>query len=100
MESVMATSPPRPLDRAVTRVQLDMPTDRVEELDLVKAELGLETRKEFFNNALTLMMWAIREVRKGRVIASVDPVNERFSELRMPVLDTALTSGARRLGAT
>jgi hypothetical protein len=44
------------------------------------------TKKDFFNNALTLFKWAIEERRAGRQIASLD--GELYRELRMPALDS------------
>lgn len=70
-----------------TRVQLVLPADRVRMLDQLAAEAGLTTRKDLFNNALTLLNWAVREVRRGRVIASVDETTQRFTELHTPMLD-------------
>lgn len=71
----------------VTRVQLDMPTARVEALDALVAEAGFSTRKELFANALTLLEWAAREARRGRAIGSVDDDNARLTELQMPFLN-------------
>lgn len=55
-------------------------------IDRLMARVGLRTKKELFENALSLMSWAVREVERGRVIASVDEKNERYSELQMPFL--------------
>ena len=76
-----------------TRVQLVLPAERVRMLDQLAAEAGLATRKDLFNNALTLLNWAVREVRRGRVIASVDETTQRFTELHIPMLD-AVAAGA------
>ena len=81
---------PKP-DRALTRVQLDIPKEQVAQLDQLAREAGLGTRKDLFNNALALMNWAVREVRRGRTIASVDEQAQRFTELQMPFL-TALSA--------
>ncbi|WP_369943058.1 hypothetical protein [Xanthomonas medicagonis] len=72
--------------RSVTRVQLDLPSDRVDQLDQLVNEAGFATRKELFNNALALLQWAVKEARRGRAIASVDEANDRFTELNMPFL--------------
>jgi hypothetical protein len=50
-------------------------------------ETGVATRKDFFNQALSLLVWAIKERKKGRIIASVDEARKDFSEVVMPVLD-------------
>lgn len=77
-----------------TRVQIVLPTERVRMLDQIAEEAGLATRKDLFNNALTLLNWAVREVKRGRVIASVDESTQRFTELHMPILDAVGTAPA------
>jgi hypothetical protein len=80
----MATPAPG-TTRDVTRVQIDLPSERVAQLDALAAEAGT-TRKDLFNNALALLQWAVKESRKGRVIASVDEANEQFVQLHLPFL--------------
>jgi hypothetical protein len=79
-----------------TRVQLVLPAERVRMLDQLAAEAGLATRKDLFNNALALLNWAVREVKRGRVIASVDEDAQRFTELQMPMLDAVAASSAAK----
>jgi hypothetical protein len=74
---------------ANVRIQLDLDERRVRELDALADQCGLGTRKELFNNALSLFEWAIREVSHGRIIASVDEAADRYKELHMPALETA-----------
>jgi metal-responsive CopG/Arc/MetJ family transcriptional regulator len=71
----------------MVRIQLDMPDDRVKELDALMEQTGVSTRKELFNNALTLFEWAVREKRLGHVIASVDEGAKKMKELVMPSLE-------------
>lgn len=71
----------------MVRIQLDLPDDRVKELDTLMENTGLSTRKELFNNALTLFEWAVREKRLGHMIASVDDDAKKMKELVMPSLE-------------
>lgn len=71
------------------RIQLDLPEEKVQELNEVMQHGGMTTRKDLFNNALTLLAWAIRERKKGRVIASVNEHEGSYKELIMPVLSVA-----------
>lgn len=71
----------------MVRIQLDMPDERVRELDALMAELNLATRKDLFNNALTLFFWAVHEKKQGRAIASVDEAENKIREVLMPVLE-------------
>lgn len=68
------------------RVQIDLPQMRVEALDRLAQEAGLATRKDLFNNALSMLEWAVKHVRQGHVIAAVDPQADRMIELHMPFL--------------
>lgn len=83
-----------------TRVQLVLPAERVRMLDQLAAEAGLATRKDLFNNALTLLVWAVGEVKRGRAIASIDESKQRFTELRMPMLDAVASNATPSAGTT
>jgi metal-responsive CopG/Arc/MetJ family transcriptional regulator len=69
------------------RVQLDLPERQVKELDGLMKEMGVATRKDFFNQALSLLLWAIKEKKEGRIIASVDEANQHYREVVMPALN-------------
>ena len=70
----------------MVRIQLDLPDDQVAELDKLMEETRLTTRKDLFNNALTLFWWAAKAKKAGRIIASVDE-NEQIRELVMPSIE-------------
>jgi hypothetical protein len=55
-------------------------------LDRLMEETRLSTRKDLFNNALTLLMWAIKAKMAGRIIASVDE-RQNIRELVMPSIE-------------
>ena len=70
----------------MVRIQLDLPDEQVAELDELMRETKMRTRKDLFNNALTLFGWAIKEKKAGRLIASIDESQEVIKELLMPAL--------------
>jgi len=70
----------------IVRNQFEMPEDKAKELDVLLKDYGVSTKKELFNNALTLLKWAIKETRSGRYIASVDEKSGKYRELHMPIL--------------
>ena len=70
----------------MTRIQFDLPDDKVAELEKLMAESGIKTRKDLFNNALTLLEWAIKEKKAGRTIASLDEQAKSYQEVLMPIL--------------
>lgn len=76
------------------RIQLDLPESKVNELKALMEETGTESYKDFFNTALTLTKWAIREVESGRVIASLDEATGKYKELAMPILEAAAQKAA------
>lgn len=49
-------------------------------------ETGLRTQASVFENALALLSWAVREVSRGRIIASLDEATKQYAELHMPAL--------------
>lgn len=68
------------------RIQFEFPEDKLEELEQLMLETDLRTRKDLFNNALTLFQWAVEERRRGRIIASIDEDDLRYKELVLPAL--------------
>ena len=67
-------------------VQLQLSTERVAELERLMAQTGVATRKDFFENALILLEWAIRERIEKRIIASVSVKDGDYREIIMPAL--------------
>jgi hypothetical protein len=78
-----------------TRVQLDLAPPQMERLNWLMNACDLETRKDLVNTALSLLEWAVVEVRKGRVIASVDKEAKHIVELTMPALADAARNASR-----
>ena len=68
----------------MTRIQVDMPEERVREIEELMEKRGIKTKKEFFNVALTLLEWAIDEKENGHAIASVDEEENRYKEVVIP----------------
>ena len=68
------------------RIQLDLPEERIQELRALMEAADIETYKELFNNALTLLEWSIAESQAGRTLASMDETKEAYRVLVMPML--------------
>lgn len=75
----------------VKRIQFEMDEERSEELDRLMSKLGVRTRKEFFNYALSLLKWAIKERERGHRIASIAEDGNRIKEIEMPIFEAAAT---------
>jgi metal-responsive CopG/Arc/MetJ family transcriptional regulator len=71
----------------MVRIQLDLPEERITELDTLMKQTGIRTRKDLFNNALTLFEWAVKQRQLGRSIASVNESEGKFKEILMPSLE-------------
>lgn len=71
----------------IVRVQLDLPQSRIETLKALMADLGISTRKDLFNNALTLLSWVADEKKKGNIIISLNEHTDTQKELVMLPLE-------------
>jgi hypothetical protein len=81
----------KPLNK--TRIQIDLSVKEVDRMNKVMEQCDIESRKDLFNNALTLLEWAILEVGKGFSIASVnDHTKEPIRTLSMPALNNVSQS--------
>jgi hypothetical protein len=69
------------------RIQIDVSEDRYHEIENLIEECGFSTKKEFFDNAITLFKWAFKQSKKGLSIASVDEQEKKYTELQMPFLE-------------
>lgn len=74
------------------RLNLEMPEERVKDLKELQAETSSETIKELINNALSMLEWAVNEVKAGNEIAAVDE-NER---VRRIIVTPLLTRVAKK----
>lgn len=66
------------------RVQVQIRPDHVRRIRQFMDQAGIETYKELFNDALTLLQWSIEEAKAGRRIVSLD--GDRETRFMMPVL--------------
>jgi hypothetical protein len=78
------------------RVQIEFAENRIHELNDLMVRCGVSTKKELFNNAISILEWAVEETEARRAVASVDRKNTRYEILRMPVLDAAAKHASER----
>lgn len=76
------------------RVQLDIPDNKFREIEALMEECGFKTKKEFFDNAVTLLKWTVKQAKKGNLIASVDERANKYTELQMPFIEHVSSSHA------
>ena len=70
----------------MVRVQIEITEEKSRELELLMKEVGIKTKKDLINNALTLFEWAVKEIKEGRKIVSLDEKNKKYKEVFMPCL--------------
>ncbi len=71
---------------ATERLNIEFNGEKMREIESLMQEARVSTKKEFVNAALTLLKWAIKERKAGRVIASIDEKKDSYKELEMPIL--------------
>jgi hypothetical protein len=71
------------------RVQFDLVPERIRELDELMVLCDLRTRKDLFDNAMSLFEWAVHEVRSGNEVASYNRTADHVEVVRLPVLENA-----------
>lgn len=68
------------------RIQYELSEKENAEIEKMMEDTDISTKRDLFNNALTLFEWAIKEIKKGRVIAAIDEKAGKQIELAMPSL--------------
>lgn len=71
------------------RIQLTIPNDRMEEIDLLKLVTGSQDYAALLDASLTAMQWLAWEVGKGRTVISVKEGDPAERELVMRELQSA-----------
>lgn len=81
------------------RVQLDISARQLKELEVLMEVCNLTTKKDLFNNALSILQWAVEESERGNVIASINDSENKIRELTTPALAAARRHGSARISA-
>jgi hypothetical protein len=68
------------------RIQLEISETKQQQLKVLMEKADLKTYSDLFNNAVTLLQWAVRQIEAGRTILSVDQESGKERELLMPFL--------------
>ncbi|MBX3253654.1 MAG: hypothetical protein KF862_05885 [Chitinophagaceae bacterium] len=59
----------------------------------LKKDTGIDKASQLTSDALTLLKWAVGEVKKGRVLISTDEKGEDAKKIVMPTLEMAKSQG-------
>lgn len=68
------------------RVNFELPEPRIAELKALQAETEAESMKELLNTALTVLEWAVSEIKDGNEIAAVNEDQNVYRVLITPLL--------------
>lgn len=76
------------------RLNIEISKEKSEEILKLMEISGVTTRKDLFNNALTLLKWALRQKQGGKVIGALSD-DDHFIELDMPIFENAKNSSIK-----
>ena len=79
----------------VVRLQIEVESSQLEELEGLAEIGGARTKRELFNNALTLLKWAVAQKQRGLLIVAENPFTGASRELQMPFLENVAASARR-----
>jgi len=69
------------------RLNFEFSKDRIDELKALQGETDSDSMKELFNTALTMLEWAIKEVKNGNEIAAVNEDDRVYRVFITPLLE-------------
>jgi hypothetical protein len=71
------------------RLNFEFSEERINDLKALQTETGSESMKELFYNALTMLEWAVKEVKSGNEIAAVNEHAKVYRVFITPLLERA-----------
>lgn len=75
------------------RLQFDLSTEKVEEIDALMNTTGIATRKLLVEYALANFKWSIAQASDGRAIVAYDAIDNSYRELVMPPFEVVNPNG-------
>jgi hypothetical protein len=77
------------------RLNFEFSEERINDLRALQTETDSDSMKELFNNALTMLEWAVREVKNGNEIAAVNDAQRVYRVLITPLLERVARKNAK-----
>jgi hypothetical protein len=68
------------------RLNFELNEAQMASINALKARTGASSMKELFNNALSILDWAVDEIAQGREIAAVSPDSKNYRVFVTPLL--------------
>ena len=84
------------------RIQFELTDEKAKELDEFMSVIGVTTKKDLFENALSLLEWVVKEIQlnPNRVIGSIDEEKDTYKELQMSVFSNAKSNARKKQNQT
>lgn len=81
------------------RIQFELTDEKARELDAFMSTIGVTTKKDLFENSLSLLEWAVKEIQSNpnRIIGSIDEEKDSYKELQMAVFSNARSYARTKL---
>ena len=70
----------------LTIIVFELSNVKMRKIKRLMKEANVRTLKDYLNNALTLLEWAIEEAKAGREIGSIDEKSQSYKIVVLPVL--------------
>lgn len=69
------------------KISIILDEEKKNQLETLMAQAGIRTKKELFENAMTLMKWVINQKQAGSIVGAMDEKGDFFKEFCMPAID-------------
>ena len=70
-----------------TRLQFNVSNSMNDELAELMGKYSMKSKTELFNNSVTILNWASKQLEQGRIVGSIDPQTDSYRELSMPIFE-------------
>ena len=74
-------------DNMNTRLQFNVSESMNDELAELMGKYSMKSKTELFNNSVTILNWASKQLEQGRIVGSIDPQTDSYRELSMPIFE-------------
>jgi hypothetical protein len=75
-------------------LSVEIDPNALESMKRLKHDTGASSYEALFNDAITLMGWAVKQRQGGRIVASLDEASNVYKELQMTSLEHAAEHAA------
>ena len=69
------------------RIQFELSDRQSEAFNDLKNTIDVSTNKDLLNNSLTLLNWAVSQIKQGKTVGSYDSTKDLFTHLEMPIFN-------------